>query len=215
MAENIMDQYELKVSKSKRNKCLIILNDRHSFFKYMKDTTSGHTEIYPCTGTILHDKYKSKIANVFVNYYAGTIKILNNKPWNQESVNEPIHQGKWDASFKKLGYESLGFDFAGSPFGDNVFDYWPFAEFEYKYKDIFTGFVYYLSLEKHKEVVGIPNLFEYNDFKNELFRRELIFSESYKRGKPKLSQIDNYDKIRIMQYYEINDCQRIINQWLK
>jgi hypothetical protein len=40
-----------------------------------------------------------------------------------------LQDGKWDAAFAVLGYPSLGFDFQGSPFGSDEFDYFavPFS----------------------------------------------------------------------------------------
>jgi hypothetical protein len=71
-------------------------------------------------------------------------------------VEVPIQNGKWDAAFKATGKENLGFDFKNSPFGKDSFDVW-YQKTDYTYSDIFTGFVFYLPLEKHSLQNGVKN----------------------------------------------------------
>lgn len=213
MAKHIIEQYEYQAKENGKKKCLVILNNRHAFSKYVRN--DERDLIVPCTGAILINRYKDRATNIFIHNMGSTKVIVDDKSWNNETEAMPIQQGKWDASFKVLGYESIGFDFVNSPFGEDNFDYWPFDETELKYKDYFDGYVYYLSLEKFKIVEGIPNYLKYNDFRNELIRRDIIFSESYNRDIPELSWYDRYDRIRIKQVYGITNSRAIVNKWLK
>lgn len=213
MAEHIIEQYEQQVTNFGKQKCLVILNNRHAFSKYVKNKEKDL--IIPCTAAILMDKYDERATNIFVHNMGATSRIIDNKAWNPEPEPTPIQYGKWDAAFKILGYESIGFDFANSPFGEDSFDYWPFDSTDLRYKDYFAGYVYFLSLEKFKIVEGIPNYFKYNDFRRELVRRDQIFSESYNINKRGLSWYDRYDRIRLSKVYGINKSREIVNQWLK
>lgn len=213
MANHIIIQYERQIEKHGKEKCLVILNYRHAFSRFVRN--EARNLLIPCTGAILKDKYGGRVVNVLVHNMGTTKRIIDDKPWNNELEPVPIQQGKWDAAFRILGYESIGFDFTNSPFGEDKFDFWALEETELTYKDYFDGYVYFLSLEKLKVVEGIPHLFDYNDFKEELYRRDLIFSESYDRDQPDASKYDGYDQIRIKQVYGIDNSRRLIHQWIE
>ncbi len=70
-----------------------------------------------------------------------------------------------------LGNPSLGFNFQGSPFGDEEFDYFavPFSLGK-KYQDIFTGYVFFKPLDEHRLSFGIPGLLD-PAFAGEMLRR--------------------------------------------
>lgn len=212
MAEHIIEQYEKQVSLYGKKKCLAILNYRHAFSKFVRN--AERNLIVPCTGAILMDKYKDRATNILIHSMGKSQTIVDNKPWNFEYQQTPIQQGKWDAAFKVLGYESMGFNFDCSPFGEDYFDYWPFDKTELKYKDYFDGYVYFLSIEKFKHIEGIPNYFKYNDFKPELIRRNNIYNESYGREYRKLSWFDRYDKLRIYRVYGITKYREAMKLWL-
>jgi hypothetical protein len=141
------------------------MNYRHAF---------GHKFEYPIgrkpnnVGRFLFEKYGNRIANVYVN----SLKMI------RQANNEPglglIHSGKWDAAFKALNKENLGFDFEDSPFGRDRFDIWPFDN-PFTFTDVFTGFVFWLPLEKHRSVVGVPNFVD-SLSANEIFRRWTVFN---------------------------------------
>ena len=216
IANQMIQKIDSVKSIQKESKFLIILNSRHAFSKNLIDSV-GPDRTYHVTNTagILFEKYNDEIANVFINYVKPTSKVANTKnPYNTELLWNPIHEGKWDAAFKLLGYESIGFDFIDSPFGNDLFDLRPRSVIDYKYQDIFTGFVYYLSLEKHKEVRGNPQL-QLDNFRNELVRRQTIFDETFKKPKSTDSYYDSYFSTTIMQYEEILEYEMIINQWIK
>jgi hypothetical protein len=213
MAKHIIEQYEEQVKLYGNKKCLVILNNRHAFARFVRN--AERDLIVPNTAAILMDKYKERATNILIHNMGASQTLVDDKPWNYEYLPTPIHQGKWDAAFKTLGYESKGFDLDGSPFGEDNFDFWPFDKTELKYKDYFDGYVYFLSVEKFKPVEGIPNYFKYNDFKNELVRRSKIFNEAYGRANPDPSWYDRDDKLRIYPVYGITKYREAMNRWLK
>lgn len=166
MADRIETKFkEILDSDSRRKKCLVIMNYRHGFGpgkdpagKILGDNTCAY----------LYEAFSERTANVLINTVAFG-KILN--PY-------PIQRGKWDAAFKAMGNPSLGFDFAGSPFGKDQFDMSPEkAWFNCSYQDVFTGFVFFLPLEKHISELGIPGLDD--DFKDVYLSRAKCISDNY------------------------------------
>jgi uncharacterized RDD family membrane protein YckC len=143
---------EILDSDSKRKKCLVIMNSRHAF-GLVKDSTGKMLGDNTCA--YLYEAFPGRTANVLINTVAfGPVLNLC-----------PIQNGKWDASFRAAGNPSLGFDFAGSPFGKDQFDMFPFGAWRnYIYQDVFTGFVFYRPLEEHISELGIPGLGD--DFKD-------------------------------------------------
>jgi hypothetical protein len=86
----------------------------------------------------------------------------------------------WDAAFEKTGNRLAGFDFEGSPFGEDPFDMFPFnptVKGRFKYHDVFTGFVYTHPLDDQYLQSGIPGYFE--GFEKEMLRRARLVSENY------------------------------------
>lgn len=71
------------------------------------------------------------------------------------------------------GIEEAGFDFAGSPFGRDRFDFFPFESSTVRYQDVFDGFVFYRPLSEHRLESGIPGLFD-DGFEAEAKRRIAI-----------------------------------------
>jgi hypothetical protein len=161
MASQIITQFDkIKSSGQKRKKALIVMNTRHAYNKEF---------IYPGgyrlknVAYFLFEKYKDRTANVF----------LNTVGFNKNDEFELLQNGKWDAAFKTCGKNSLGFDFAGSPFGKDSFDIVP-TKTNFIYQDIFTGFIFFQPIENHRLIETIPGYMN-PDFKNEMYKRiELI-----------------------------------------
>lgn len=107
------------------------------------------------------------IANVFIHNFASD---------ESDSKYGMIHKGKWDAAFSALDIDCIGFDFEGSPFGDDEFDFLLERSYNLKYKDVFTGFVY-LRLDKCKYIWGNPGIIS-DDFLPEITRRIILAGES-------------------------------------
>ena len=175
MASQIITRFDKIVSSDqKRKKALVIMNFRHSFNKefYFPGGRSLKNVAW-----FLFDKYKNRVANVFLN----TITITNNEKMGL------IQDGKWDAAFQAAGNKSLGFDFAASPFGNDSFDVWPFKS-DYTYRDIFTGFIFFQPVENHRLVEGIPGFID-SSFRAEVYRRIELISIVNREFKSKMENL--------------------------
>jgi hypothetical protein len=117
--------------------------------------------------------YPGKVANVLIN----NVRILPGSTDNQAVIGA-IKEGKWDAAFVAVGNPSLGFDFRGSPFGADGFDYFavPFP-IGGTYQDVFTGFVFFKPLDEHRMSFGIPGLVD-TKYAEEMVRRYQITGEN-------------------------------------
>ncbi|QXP63216.1 MULTISPECIES: hypothetical protein [unclassified Polaribacter] len=210
MAENIIHVYDSIKLNSSRKKSLVIMNSRHAFSKTFfenDDKNVGHKLI---------ETYKNDVSNVYLNGLAPTLKVVESdkNETYKDYVQRPIQNGKWDASFKIINKESLGFDFKNSPFGNELFDLFPFIKHNYKYKDIFTGFVFYLPLKRHYEAWGIPNYVD-DDFIDEFYKQQKFFSEAIGNGevlKENLKEDYDYNESKYDDYIIIIEE---INKWLE
>lgn len=151
IADNIIKNFK----GLKHKKALIILNYRHAF---NRDVFAGKEKMENAS-RYLFDFFGKKATNILIN---GVYQDLNGK-------TTLLQSGKWDASFKYLNIENLGFDFKNSPFGTDNFDFWPFKN-TYKYNDIFDGFVFYKPVEKYKIAWNFDG-FVPKEFEDEFIRR--------------------------------------------
>jgi hypothetical protein len=157
-------------------------------------------------------EFPGKIANVMLN----SVRILagtkdTNVSWTV------LQDGKWDAAFALAGNPDTGFDFKDSPFGGDVFDYFPYKH-AHTYMDIFTGFVFFKPLEKHVMRYGIPGIFD-EAFKEEFIKRHRVMNE-----KTPIEEINKMikDSGVINEYgYDIKEksgelnYKELIRKWLK
>ncbi len=149
MAEFIINKYK-KSEKSglHSKKALVIMNTRHGFKEHMgvNDNTTAY----------LNKSLPSKVANIMIN----SIKELPGTT-DKISISTPIQNGKWDAAFRYIKNINMAFDFENSPFGKDRFDYFDTQPHkEYKYQDIFNGFIFYYPLEEHLLVSNVPGVFD-------------------------------------------------------
>jgi hypothetical protein len=161
IAHNISKYYEV-IKNTSRNKVLLILNEAHAIPNVAwKDKWQKRAAQY------LSEKYgNDNIASV----------VLNSVRTNRRNKDILIQDGYWDAAFSICNITTLGFDFQNSPFGEDFFDY---AEGEnndqFRYKDIFTGFVFYKPLNRHRLSTGVNGIVD-NDFRDEFLRRIRIYN---------------------------------------
>ena len=151
MADRVLETLERLDSPTAPAKALVIMNYRHAFNDFtFADGSKGDN-----TGRYLFEALPGRVANVMLN----SVALL---PGTTDSavVAAPIHGGKWDAAFRRAGVAEAGFDFAGSPFGDDAFDYFAFRPHSRSYREVFTGFVFYRPLSEHFLLSGIPGLFD-------------------------------------------------------
>ena len=192
MANNIMNVYE-KIKNKKRHKMLVILNYRHAFgpFKYADGSKPDNTARY------IFETYPAKTANVLMNSYSYIEE-------NPELVFHKVNKGIWDLAFKKTSEKSIGFDFKGTPFGEDKFDMFPYRKTDLKYKDVFTGFCFYKPLEKHILSMGIPGIFN-EDFKKEYRRRTKIRNPGMKISEKRMEILNENREVdynSIQKYFE-------------
>ncbi|MGX5690365.1 hypothetical protein [Arcticibacter tournemirensis] len=217
MASYIIQSYDSICKNSTRKKALVIMNYRHAF---SKNLLSGGSNV----GTFIFDRYPGKVANVYINHVAYTDKAderQKDKPKVfQGSQQVPIQDGKWDASFKIAGKENIGFDFTDSPFGKEHLDIWADTTANYRYQDIFTGFVFYLPLEKHKISFGVKNFFYGVNFEEMVNEWNLFYKALGKNEEKKYSPefqdavTKEASTIRVMEYSDLKKYEEIINKWL-
>ncbi|MBQ3732576.1 MAG: RDD family protein [Bacteroidales bacterium] len=116
-------------------KCLVVTNTRHAYIctseaqkrspRMFKKAFEGNQMQY------VYDSLPGKVANV--HYFD-----------NLDIACPNVMGGKWEAAFRSLQYQPVGFDLEGTVFGDDYFDlynYWCYHAF--RYQDIFTGIVFY------------------------------------------------------------------------
>lgn len=143
MAENIIST--LKVDSLKKS--LIIMNYRHA---YLTPGNCGH---------YILQAFPGKVANVMIN--TGSVDLID-MLLGKETMTPTLH-GKWDAAFRQVKDSDYAFDFDGSPFGEDDFDHFvmPWNHVRaLKYKDMFTGFIYYKTPEDQFESMGYNHIFD-------------------------------------------------------
>jgi hypothetical protein len=200
---------EIRQQRPGHAKALVIMNYRHAF---------GHRFEYPVgkkpnnVGRFLFERYGDRVANVYINGYAFTRVRSDN-----DVETACIRDGAWDAAFKTVQKEDVGFDFAGSPFGADHFDIWPFQNHPFTFSDVFTGFVYYLPFQKHCCVVGVPGIVD-SAFAPELARRQVILDRVQGRDASyvNMRNLNNmYGARREFPPEGLDSLTAQINKWLR
>ena len=212
MAENIISKFNAIRQTGSGNKALVIMNYRHAF-PHLKLENGGNAEN---TGGFLMEAYPGKVANVMINTVAPLPNSKNDQKWSVTAMQG----GKWDAAFAVLGNPNVGFDFKGSPLGEDGFDYFPFFPTHLRYRDVFTGFVFFKPLDAHRMSLGFPaGLFDrhFGDVITQRFRSigENISSDTTSE---KIEEV--FGTVHISSYddkdiFTQSDCSEKIQQWLK
>lgn len=158
MAECIIDEV---AAMEEGTKALVIMNYRHAFNDFVFDDGRKGNNV----GRYLFEAFPGRVANVMLSSLA-----VQAGSTDEDVHLEPIQGGKWDAAFQLLGVEEAAFDFAGSPFGSDQFDYFPFRTQTVTYEDVFTGFIYYRPLAAHVFRSPVPGFLD-EDYRPELRRR--------------------------------------------
>ena len=197
-----------KISKSEKSKkSLIIMNFRHAFNDNFKKPDGSD---FKNVGNYLFQKHNNKVANVLIN------TLIDNNDSDIETKNSAFQKGKWDASMKFLNIDNIGFNFKNSPFGNDHFDYWSFFNHEYRYENIYTGFVYYKEPENFKLVTGVPNIVD-STFIIKYKKRRIIYDKAWKRKQKEYtdSQIFEMNTKKEFNYDDIDYVKKEIEFWLK
>jgi RDD family len=190
MADHIIDIYRNKLEKNeKRKKGLVIMNWRHGYglIRDMNGKKTSHYFNKTNTTAFLQDSLPNKVCNILIN----TVRF---GPSGFGVFFPPIQNGKWDRAFTVVGIPDVGFNFENSPFGYDNFDaYIGNPSDELKYKDVFTGFIFYKPLEQHINKTGFPYML-YN-FEDSLIRRAKCVSTSFAESEKNLITMYKNDKI--------------------
>lgn len=180
IASNIINKYQ-KIS-TKNKKALIILNIRHA---YKVHSHYNNGTIQQNTGKFLSDYFGER-----------AFFVVSNRPIFYTKDNkltyELIHDGKWDAAFKFLDIDNIGFDLTNSIFGNDFFDLQKIINVK-TYNDVFDGFVFYKNIENHDLIDGYEGLIS-KDFEKELIRRYIIFFK-YMENERILKNLENEESI--------------------
>lgn len=138
MADNIIST----VDSDSIKKSLIIMNYRHAFL------TRGNVGYY------VNRYFPGKVANVMINSPIVSKLMM------------PVQNGQWDVAMEQVSPIEYAFDFKGSPFGDDNFDYFPLSSKpDLKYKDMFTGIIFYKSNNEHYASDGFKYISEPENLK--------------------------------------------------
>jgi hypothetical protein len=203
MAENIIGEFKELRRTRDQTKALVIMNYRHAF-PHLEIKTGRRVEN---TTGFLMEAFPGKVANVMIN----SVGLLEGTT-DQRVLMTALQQGKWDAAFAVVANPSVGFDFRGSPLGEDAFDYFPFIPHHRRYQDVFTGFVFFKPLEAHRQSFGLPGLIEAS-FGGELMRRASI------TGNPIQAEINQeiqrLGTARVSSGYDDPTIAEKIHQWLK
>ena len=166
MAANIIEKYKNVIAKQRRKKALVIMNSRHGYGLINNKFNDAIKIEYNGTTAFLMRAFSGKAANVMLN----TISIKYGYMFT------PLQNGKWETAFSLCGNPDVGFNFAGSPFGNDKFDAAFFNTPSLTYKDIFTGFIFYKPLTEHIKKNGFP--YEFENFEDSILRREAYVNNS-------------------------------------
>ena len=162
MALHILEKYKGKIAGKKRNKALVILNTNHGYALHHFGGAAAISWVDSSTTSYLMAALPGKVANVMLN----TVTYM----WT------PVQHGKWETAFREAGNPNAGFDFSGSPFGDDTWDAFFLSNRLLTYKQIFTGFIFYQPLENHLKREGFP--YELDHFQDSLLRRAACVDQS-------------------------------------
>jgi len=209
-AQNIIARFQKIQQGTGRKKALVIMNYHHAF----PHLRNGRFAPEENTGGFLMEAFPGKVANVMIN----SVRLVSATSSARVGITA-LQEGRWDAAFALAGNPNLGFNFQGSPFGEDRFDYFPFFWTRLQYQDVFTGFVFFRPLEAHRMCAGLPGLID-QTFAEELRRRYSIAGVN--RTKEDIGREIGTLERGCTSTYETDtnfvsrsDCAQKINRWLK
>ena len=209
-AEHVVSIFNVICESATRNKALVIMNYRHAF-PHLKKSRFERDET---TAGFLMDAYPGRVANVMIN---AAVPLPGST--GARAIITAVQQGKWDAAFALVGNPDVGFDFRGSPLGQDRFDYYPFIRTRLRYENVFTGYVFFKPLMAHRLSFGLPGLID-ESFTDEVLRRYLLAGEHRTRDEV-VREVALLQTARISTYEDDtnvisrSDCAVKIRQWLK
>lgn len=177
MADLIIDWYSKSIKDNKRSKALIIMNYRHAYTN--KYWTSSNFYLTDNTGRYIKDTFPDKTTNIYLHSYTFR-KFLE--------LERRHEKGTWDKAYKENKNKPIGLNLAGSPFGKDHFDHYPYIKTDLRWQDVFDHIVFYNPIKEFRISQGINGIVD-NDFAKELKRRKEIYGK--KLTKKKIARYNN------------------------
>lgn len=162
MAVQVIEKYNRVLSLQKNSKALVIMNTYHGYGL----ASNGKNYFHSTTGYIMK-ALPGKVSNVMMNTISKKLVY----------VDVPVANGKWDAAFEMAGNPEAGFNFVGSPFGDDHFDARSLQIRGMTYKNVFTGYIFYTPLIVQYSKIGFP--FEFENMEDRLLKRGACIDQQY------------------------------------
>lgn len=191
--------------KGSRKKVLAIFNTPHSYQNY-----EAEDYLLESAASYIFDHYPGKVANV----------MMHQVNWRKAKLgNYLFDNGKWDAVFRYIGNPDLGFDMEGSPFGEVPFNEYDTPREDIKFKDIYTGYIFYKPIPEWLFVCDIPGLVD-EEYKPEYIRRIKLYVPEMNE-EDLHEQIEYANKLTFENYFNPpkypsrKEVDEMINQWLE
>lgn len=166
-ASVVINVHNQVISKQPRKKSLVIMNTRHGYGHIDKRFPQSIQDEFHGTTAFLQEALPGKVANILIHSITQKYAYMFT----------PTQNGKWDRVFEDIGNPDGGFDFSGSPFGEDQFDLAFIYTKGMLFKDVFTGYIFYKPLTAHFKKEGFP--YEFKNFEDTMIRRASILSEEY------------------------------------
>jgi hypothetical protein len=166
-ASVVINVHNRVISKQCRKKSLVIMNTRHGYGHIDKRFPQSVQDEFHGTTAFLQEALPGRVANIMIHSITQKYAYMFT----------PTQNGKWDRVFEDIGNPDAGFDFSGSPFGDDKFDLAFIYTKGMLFKDVFTGYIFYKPLNAHYKKEGFP--YEFYNFEDTMIRRASILSEDY------------------------------------
>ena len=208
MAQYFIRKYDQeKYYNPNKKKALVIMNTYHGYTrtpKYLPHPTEPNTY---GTAEYIYKTFPNSTKGILINGISNSWKLVVN--------------GKWDAAFKFSGNKNIGFDMKDTPFGKTIFDMYNFGGNAYEtvnFEYIFDGMVFYEPIENFEVVVGIPGIFDDNEFVTEFYRRismgERITIEVAMSSKEINEYIEDINVKKINKLDDLDKFIEVINKWM-
>jgi hypothetical protein len=203
------DLRHVEASRPGPAKALVIMNYRHAFPHLV--LPSGDT-LANATGYLL-EMLPGRVRNVMLNSLA-----ITGGTSEADIEMGLVQDGRWDAAFAVTGDRPVGFDFPGSPFGADSFDFFPFGTEGLTYGDMFAGFVFYEPVSRHQLVEGVPGIVD-EAFARELRQRMEIAQDYYGTEEEREAYLASRARVDTLTYQDMARIpvpfERQMGQWMK
>jgi hypothetical protein len=203
MADQIIQKFtEVHRSDQPRKKALVIMNYRHAFNDRFEKPGGKKSDN---VGRYIFEAFPEITANVLID----SVRVVLGST-DQDVIMAPIQDGKWDAAFAVMDNPNIGFDLQSSPFGQDEFDFFPVRKEGLTYQDVFTGFIFYMPLEAHRFLSGIPGIFE-NGFDDVAVSRYVLTGLTIQEAK---QHVEESRQLSESRYDDLENFKMEIQKWI-